>query len=101
MEAVVLPGSRMPVDNALRSTVLVAPPQQAMAREPRPKPRPFCNSEAEALAWAAKWWAEYEPQVKQDNGRLYIYSNPLLEQLDWSETQTTYPFHSICFSLSC
>ena len=59
-----------------------APAAQEMAREPRPKPRPFCDTEAEAKQWAAEWWPDYEPRVKSDNGKLYIDPDELLEQLD-------------------
>ena len=59
-----------------------APAAQEMAREPRPKPRPFCDTEAEAKQWAAVWWSDYKPRVKSDNGELYIYGDDLLRQLD-------------------
>ena len=59
-----------------------APAAQEMAREPRPKPRPFCDTEAEAKQWAAEWWSDYKPRVKSDNGGLYIYARELLKQLD-------------------
>ena len=73
----------LPVDDAatLKPTVS-APSAQTMAREPPPKPRPFCSTEAEAKAWAAEWWAAYEAHAKDDNGGLYIDADELLAQLD-------------------
>ena len=59
-----------------------APAAQEMAREPRPKPRPFCDTEAEAKQWAAEWWPDYKPRVKSDNGMLYLNAHRLLKQLD-------------------
>ena len=59
-----------------------APAAQEMAREPRPKPRPFCETEAEAKQWAGEWWSDYRPRVKSDNGKLYIRADELLKQLD-------------------